>query len=191
LSITTSLPALLIIDFQKAIDDPSWGNDRNNPEAESNVARLLAFWRERTWPIFHIRHVSREAGSTYRPGQPGAEFKIEVLPREGERVIEKHTNSAFIHTALERNLREAGITEVVITGVITNNSVEATARMSGNLGFKTYVITDATATFGRRDFSGQWHSAEEVHAMSLANLDGEYATVLSTKDMLYHAGKES
>ena len=98
-------PALLIIDVQKAIDDPSWGDDRNNPNAESNIAKLLALWRERSWPIFHIRHVSRESNSTYRPGQSGAEFKDEVLPRAGERIIEKQTNSAFIGTSLEAELR--------------------------------------------------------------------------------------
>lgn len=179
-----SAPALLIIDLQKAIDDPSWGNDRNNPDAESNIADLLAFWRQRRWPIFHVRHLSREPNSTYRPGQPGAEFKNESVPREGERVIDKRTNSAFIGTSLERELRDEGIADVVITGVITNNSVEGTARMSGNLGFKTYVVSDATATFGRRDFAGQWRTAAEVHAMSLANLAGEYAVVLRTSELL-------
>ena len=76
------------------------------------------------------------------------------------------------------------MTDVVITGVITNNSVEATARMSGNLGFPTIVVSDATATFGRRDYAGTWRSAEDVHAMSLANLEGEYARVLSAREVL-------
>src|SRR6266508_2777266 len=160
-------PALIIIDVQYAIDDPGWGRDRNNPDAEVNIAKLLARWRERAWPIWHVRHVSSDPKSTYRPGQPGAEFKEEVKPREGERVIEKRTNSAFIGTNLEAELRAKGIARVVITGVITNNSVEATARMAGNLGFETYVVADATATFGRRDYAGRWHTADEVHAMSL------------------------
>jgi nicotinamidase-related amidase len=118
-------PALLIVDVQKAIDDPGWGNDRNNAFAEERIAILLDHWRSRNWPIFHIRHASREPQSTYRPGQIGFEFKDEVAPLAQERVIEKSTNSAFIGTSLEQELR--GITHVVITGVITNNSVEATA----------------------------------------------------------------
>ena len=179
-----SAPALLVIDVQKAIDDPSWGSDRNNPDAEKNIRTLLEHWRARRWPVFHVRHLSREPRSTYRPGQPGAEFKDEVLPRDGERVIDKHTNSAFIGTGLERELRDRGITEVVITGVITNNSVEATARMAGNLGFATTVVSDATATFGRYDFAGRWRASDEVHAMSLANLSGEYATVIDTARVL-------
>jgi nicotinamidase-related amidase len=180
----SSAPALLVIDVQKAIDDPSWGTDRNNPGAEDNIARLLAHWRHRSWPVFHVRHVSRDPNSTYRPGQTGADFKPEAAPRSGETIIEKNVNSAFIGIKLESELRARGIDEVVIAGVITNNSVEATARMSGNLGFRTVVIADATATFGRRDFAGRWHSADEVHAMSLANLDGEYATIVTTAGLL-------
>ena len=177
-------PALLIIDVQNAIDDPSWGNDRNNRDAEANIARLLEHWRARGWPLFHVRHVSCDPRSTYRPGQPGCDFKPEVAPHPGERVIEKSTNSAFIGTSLEADLRAAGASEVVITGVITNNSVEATARMSGNLGFPTIVVSDATATFGRLDYDGTWRTAQEVQAMSLANLEGEYAQILSTEDVI-------
>lgn len=99
-------------------------------------------------------------------------------------VIEKSVHSAFIGTPLQRLLEERGITSVAICGVITNNSVEATARMSGNLGFDTIVVSDATATFGRRDYAGTWRSADEVHAMSLANLEGEYARIVTTQELL-------
>lgn len=177
-------PALLVIDVQKAIDDPSWGSDRNNPQAEAMMARLLDHWRRSGWPILHIRHASTEPGSTYRPEGPGFAFKDEVQPLPGEQVIEKSTNSAFIGTNLEQLLRNAGIDSVVITGVITNNSVEATARMAGNLGFATYVVADATATFGRRDYDGRWRTSAEVHAMSLANLDGEYAIVITAAALI-------
>lgn len=176
--------ALLIVDVQRAIDDPSWGSDRNNRDAEGKIAMLLARWRERGWPVIHVRHASREPGSTYRKGQPGFDFKPEIVPRDGERIVEKKTNSAFIGTTLERDLREARVERLVITGVITNNSVEATARMAGNLGFETYVVADATATFGRRDYEGRWRTADEVHAMSLANLEGEYARIVTTAEVL-------
>ncbi len=182
--VSMSKPALILIDVQYAIDDPSWGNDRNNPDAEEKMAALLAHWRERKWPIFHIRHASTDLNSTYLRGQPLFEFKKEVTPIDGEPVIEKSTNSAFIGTRLEEMLRSLSVVQVVIAGVITNNSVEATARMSGNLGFQTIVASDATATFGRHDFAGRWRTAEEVYAMSLANLDGEYATVLGTREIL-------
>ena len=85
---------------------------------------------------------------------------------------------------MERTLRDAGLDTLVVTGVSTNNSVEATVRMAGNLGFQTYLVADACFTFARRDFSGRLRSADEVHAMSLANLDGEYCKVIFTADVL-------
>ena len=78
--------ALLIVDVQKAIDHPSWGR-RNNPDAETNMRRMLEHWRGQHWPIVHVRHESREPNSTYRPGQSGCEFKTEVLPLPGEAVV--------------------------------------------------------------------------------------------------------
>ncbi|HXK06066.1 MAG TPA: cysteine hydrolase family protein [Verrucomicrobiae bacterium] len=175
--------ALLVIDVQRAIDHPSWG-ERNNPDAERNIAALLAAWRAAGRPVYHVRHDSTEPASTYRPGQPGHDFKPEAQPRAGETVIAKQTNSAFIGTDLESRLRVAGHTTLVIAGVITNNSVEATVRMAGNLGFQTYLVEDATFTFGRRDWHGRWRTADEVHAMSLANLDGEYCTVVRAGDIV-------
>ena len=178
--------ALLIIDVQKAIDHPSWG-ERNHPEAEKNIAALLAAWRATGRPIYHIRHDSREPGSHYRPGQPGHDFKPEAAPLDGETVIAKQSNSAFIGTDLEARLRAAGQRVLFIAGVITNNSVEATVRMAGNLGFDTFLVEDAAFTFGRNDWNGVYRTADEVHAMSLANLAGEYCTVVRTADVLFVA----
>lgn len=175
--------ALLVIDLQKAIDHPSWGR-RNNPGAEQNVAALLAAWRAQGMPIYHIRHDSTEPASLYRPGQPGNEFKPDAQPLPGETVIAKQTNSAFIGTTLESRLRAARQSLLVVTGVITNNSVEATVRMAGNLGFDTFLVEDACFTFDRKDWAGRLRTASEVHDMSLANLDREYGSVIRTADVL-------
>jgi len=178
--------ALMVIDVQKAIDASYHAvhGPRNNPDAESRIARLLAVWREHQRVIIHVRHDSTFGDSAYRPGQEGNQFKDEVAPQPSELVVAKTTNSAFIGTRLERQLHSAGIRALVITGVSTNNSVEATARMAGNLGFETYVVADACFTFARPDYNGHLRSADEVHAMSLANLDGEYCTVTDTATVL-------
>jgi nicotinamidase-related amidase len=183
LNSSLSAPALIVIDLQKGIDDPVWGR-RNNLQAEANIARLLDAWRATGQPIFHVKHNSTEPKSSYRPGQPGNEFKLEARPQSGETVIEKTTNSAFIGTDLEWRLRSSGIGTLIVTGVITNNSVEATVRMAGNLGFHVFLVSDGTATVDKRDLNGRLWSAEDVHALSLANMDGEYATVLSTDEIL-------
>ena len=176
-------PMLMIIDMQKAIDHPSRGR-RNNPDAEMRIEQLLKFWREHSLPVLHIKHMSTEPDSHYRPGTAGNDFKQPAVPLGSEPVIEKDTNSAFIRTGLDAMLQKKGISELVIVGVITNNSVEATARNAGNLGYQTVVVADATYTFNKVDFGGKEHTAEDVHNLALANLDGEYARVLSTEALL-------
>ncbi len=165
----------MLIDLQNAIDHPSWGI-RNNPQAESVIARLLARWRELAMPIQHVKHDSVEPNSTYRPGQSGNDFKPVAMPLPGEPICAKHTGSAFVQTDLESQLRAAGIVTLVIVGVITNNSVETTVRHAGCLGFAVYVVEDGCFTFGK----ASWPAAE-VHAMSLANLDGEYCQVVKAE----------
>ena len=178
--------ALLVIDLQKAIDHPKWAKagPRNNPQAEANVKKLLARWRKAQWPVYHIKHNSTDPKSPYRPRQPLNAFKPEAMPLPGESIITKFTNSAFIGTDLEDRLRNSSHATLVIAGVITNNSVEATVRTAGNLGFAVFLAEDACFTFARKDWNGKLRTAEEVHSMSLANLDGEYCKVVRTAAIL-------
>lgn len=171
------MSALLIIDMQVGMTWPK-AVDRNNHQAERVIVTLLATWRALARPVVHIRHISRTPGSPFWPGQPGVEFQPDLAPLPSEHVVEKNVPDAFISTGLERWLHARGISSVVIVGVSTNNSVESTARTAGNLGFKTFVVSDGTFAFTKTDFHGTHRSADEVHAMALANLDGEYATVI-------------
>jgi len=168
--------ALLLIDLQRGLEDPRFGR-LNNPGCAAVAARLLAAWRDAGWPVIHVQHLSREPDSLYRPGQPGCAILPALEPRAGEVLIQKQTNSAFIETGLGAHLDAQGIGALVVAGVRTNNSVEATVRMAGNLGYATYLAADATATVDQRDRDGRLWFAEEVQALSLANLHGEYATV--------------
>jgi nicotinamidase-related amidase len=178
-------PALLLIDVQKGIDESKhWGGNRNNPEAEGHIKVLLSFWRQKRFPVFLIQHCSNELSSPFRGGQPGNEFKSFILPSENEVVIQKSTASAFIRTKLEKELMDREIDTVFIAGFVTNNSVEATARMAGELGFKTIIISDATACFNKAGLDGTVFSSELIHQVSLANLAGEYARISSTRDVM-------
>ena len=167
--------ALIVIDVQQAFLDPRWG-ERNNPGAEAKAAELLAAWRETRRPLFHVQHLSVMPGSPLRPGQPGCEHKPEVKPLPGETVITKSVNSAFIGTDLEARLRGQGIQ--------TQHCVSTTTRMAGNLGFDAVVAADACAAHAQTGYDGRRHSAEEVHAVSLATLHGEFAEVAATADIL-------
>ena len=91
---------------------------------------------------------------------------------------------AFINTGLERWLHTRAIRQLVIVGVITNNSVESTARSAGNLGFDVSVVADACYTFDQPDLSGRLWPAEDVHALSLSNLAMDYAKVVETEEIL-------
>ncbi len=178
--------ALLVIDQQKGIDHPKLGK-RNNPHAEGIMLNMLALWRESGWPIFHIKHSSKDPESVFWPQQDGFEFKNDFQPKAGESLIEKSVPCAFTNNTLERDLRKYHITDLVIVGVATNNSVESTARTGGNLGFNVTVLEDACYTFEKNDFYGNPRTAREVHAMSLANLHGDYAVVKSaSKFVLSH-----
>lgn len=179
--------ALILIDVQQGFDDPKWG-ERNNPGAEERMGELLAAWRRTGRPLFHVQHLSAEEASPLRPGQPGCDFKAVVRPQPGEPVIQKRVNSAFIGTSLEETLRERGIGTVVLAGLTTPHCVSTTARMAGNLGFTAYVAADATAAFAGGDHEGRRYEAEQVHAVALANLHGEFATVLGTDEILGRLG---
>jgi nicotinamidase-related amidase len=175
--------ALVVIDVQQAFLDPSWG-ERNNPEAESNIACLLAAWRSTGRPIRHVVHDSVETKSLLRPESPGNAIQLAAAPKANEPVYHKHVNSAFIGTSLERDLRQDGIDTPVIVGLTTNHCVSTTARMAGNLGFTTYVVSDATAAFARRALDGTLRPAETVHAAALSDLHQEFATVVDTAAIL-------
>jgi len=184
--------ALIVIDMQKCMASTRLP-PRNNPCAEDNIARLCAAWRDAGQPVVSVRHISRSPKSMFAPGQEGVEFQQRFEPLPDEHVVEKNVPDAFINTGLERWLHVRGIRDVVIVGVSTSNSVEASARSAGNLGFATVVVADASFVFEQRDFGGTLRSAEEVHLMSLANLHGEYAQVRETDAVLrdLQAGKRS
>ncbi len=175
--------ALLVIDVQKGLDDPGWGN-RNNPDAESNIALLISEWRKHKLPVIHVKHCSVEPDSPLRPELPGNDFKEEAQPLAEEKQFSKTVNSAFIGTDLENYLREQDISDLVVVGLTTDHCVSTSVRMAANLGFNVRLISDATATFDRKGHDGTYYSADEIHQINLASLHGEFCIVRSTGEVL-------
>ncbi|MCD0467268.1 cysteine hydrolase family protein [Flavobacterium sp. ENC] len=177
--------ALIIIDVQKGFNDENyWGGNRNNPNAELKIAQLLEKWRALKLPVFHIVHSSVHPDSKLHESNPGFEIKEGVQPIDGEPVIVKNVNSAFIGTDLKERLDQQGINKLVLVGLTSNHCVSTTARMAGNLGFDAFVISDATATFDRIGINGEKFDSELIHQISLASLHNEFAQVITTEKVL-------
>jgi nicotinamidase-related amidase len=151
--------ALLLIDLRDGPGGPRGTARRNNPAMEENVRQLVQAWRASGRPVIAVEHTAR---------WPGAPLHY----------------SAVVGTTLDGELARRGIGTLVLTGLATDRCVSTTARVAANFGFTTYVVADATATFERLGPGGRRHSADDVHAIALAELNGEFATIVDTASVL-------
>lgn len=175
-------PALILIDIQKGFHDVAyWGGDRNNVTAEEKAGELLEIWRSKKLPIFHVQHCSSNPNSILNETNSGNEFQDVVKPLEGETIIKKNVNSAFIGTNLKELLDNDKITNLVIVGLTTDHCVSTTTRMAGNFDYTVYLVSDATATFNKKGLNGEEFSAELIHQTALASLNEEFAQVVTSE----------
>lgn len=185
MELETQNPALILIDVQKGWDDlSSTGVKRNNLYAENIMESLLKYWRDKKLPVIHVRHSSKNPKSKLYKSSPGFEIIDSLKPIEGELVITKNVNSAFIGTNLEKELIKNNIEEIVLIGVTTNYCVSTTARMAGNLGFRTFVVSNATYAIDRVGPNGIYYDAETMHNTTLANLEEEFAFILNSNQII-------
>lgn len=174
--------ALVIINAQNGLLDAV--EDRNNSEAEVNMARLLAHWRTKKWPVIHVKHVSSNPASAFFRGSSGCEFLEMVTPLPGETVVEKTKSSAFAGTDLAANLAQAECSRLVLIGFTANECIDATARDAASLEYETFVAGDAVATFDLREPSGKLIRADRIHRLTMANIHAFYAKVISSSEAL-------
>jgi len=177
-------PALLLVDIQKAFLEKDYpGLIRNNENAEFICGKILKKWRTLDLPIIHVRHSSTNPESKLHKSRPGFEFNDYVTPLENEMVLTKEVNSAFIGTNLENILIKSHIDTLVIVGMTTNHCISTTVRMSGNLGFDTYLISDSTACYNTKGLNGEIIPCNTIYNSALASLQEEFATVIDSKEL--------
>ena len=174
---------LIPIDVQCGFDLPPWP-PRNNPSMEANGLRLLDAWRRAGLPLVHVRHDSVVEGSVLAPDHPGNAHRPGFVPLEGEAMVTKSVNAAFIGTDLDLRLRRQGIDTIVLFGISTDMCVSTTARVSANLGYRTIVVGDACACFDLKDADGSVITADEIHRAHLATLRAEFAQVVDTDEVI-------
>ena len=177
-------PGLLLVDIQKAFLEKDYpGLIRNNEHAEFICGKILKKWRTLDLPIIHVRHSSTNPESKLHKSRPGFEFNDYVTPLETEMVLTKEVNSAFIGTNLENILIKSQIDTLVIVGMTTNHCISTTVRMSGNLGFDTYLISDSTACYNAKGLNGEIIDCNTIYNSALASLQEEFATVIDSKEL--------
>ncbi len=176
-------PVLVVIDVQQGFREASWGSN-GNPDALANISSLVDHWRSNKLPIVIVKHNSRNPDSPLFSGNPGNSLEP-FLDGARDALIQKSVNSAFYGTPdLHLWLAKRNFRNLVICGITTNRCCETTARMAGNLGYKTTFVIDATDAFDLTHADGSVTKAVDVMRMTAGNLDGEFAQVLSTQEAL-------
>lgn len=165
--------ALLIIDIQDFYF-PGGKLQLVNPElAGMNAGLILEQFRKDQLPVFHVRHNF----------EPGGSIHSYVKPIPGETVISKDQVNAFLDTDLLELLQSDSIEQLVICGMQSQLCVDAAVRAAHDLGFSCILVPDACATRALQ-FEEHIIPATSVHYATMKTLQGNYATLLNTEELL-------
>ena len=80
-------------------------------------------------------------------GEYGHDIVDELAPIDGEVVIDKPGKGAFYATELQDVLTEAGITQLLVTGVTTEVCVHTTTREANDRGYECLVVSDCVGSY--------------------------------------------
>ncbi len=178
--------ALLVVDMQNAFIHPDGSIYLPAGAAIADaVAAVANAFRAAGRPVFFTRHAEDPAGgnagmmafwwedSSPKEGTWEAAIFEGLAPRPGDVVIPKIRYNAFVATDLELRLREAGVKDLAITGVMTNLCCESTARDAFMRDFRVFFAADGTAA-----------PSLEFHRGSLLNLAYGFAYVLTCDELV-------
>jgi isochorismate hydrolase len=180
--ITLGHPALLVLDMQDYFfSEKSHAFIPSAPAILPGVTRLISAFLQAKRPVVFTRHLNTEedAGMMSRwwrdllkRGHPGADLVPEIAAL-AEDVIEKAQYDAFYQTPLLEHLQADGVTDLVITGVMTHLCCETTARSGFVNGFRVWFAVDGTATYNA-----------DFHLATLRNLAHGFATPVLINELI-------
>ena len=99
-------------------------------------------------------------------GEWGGEWHPDFAPRPGDIVAKEHWGqSGFANTDLDQQLRQRGITHVIVVGLLANTCIESTARYAMELGYHVTLVRDATAAFAHEHM----HAAHDINGPTFAH----------------------
>jgi|SRR5687767_3427884 len=175
--------ALLVIDIQNDYF-PGGKYPLVNPlEAAQQAYMILQCLREQGGYHVHIQQVSKKPDATFFiSGDRGTDIHDSVAHFGGEPIVYKHEPNAFLSTDLLELLRDWEIERVIIAGMMTHLSVDATARAAADLGFQVIVAADACATRDLK-YGGTTIPADMVHKAFLAALKS-YGRVMKSEEII-------
>ena len=151
-------------------------------QAVDKLAELIDRARKAGAPIIHIVHKGR-AGGLFDPDGHSGKMIERVLP-SGETIISKTLPNAFAKTDLDAQLKAIGNDAIIVAGFATHMCVSATARAALDLGYRTTVVSDATATRTLPDPTSKGDiDAQDVHRVALAELADRFASVVRLNEI--------
>jgi len=182
--------ALIVIDVQESFRRRAYFRPEELPAFLSNVQSLIDRCRAGAIPIVQVLHQEpgEDAGNPFTAAS-GCVRTMPELALEPDVSITKEVHSAMFGrtadgTTLEQWLRQRGITELLITGIRSEQCCETTARHASDLGFAVRFVSDATLTFPMRTRSGREVSAGEIKERTEMVLEGRFARIVSTAGAL-------
>jgi len=141
--------ALIIIDVQNNI---LLGTDPRGAETlaalDAMVHRLAALAdraRAQGVPVIHVQH-DGAPGHRLEKGSDGWKIRAELGPATGEPVFNKSACDAFLGTGLEAQLRQAGISHLIIGGCMTPYCIDTSVRSAVAHGFDVTLLEDGHMT---------------------------------------------
>lgn len=174
--------AVVVIDLQKDYLGSGRLSLVGIDAAVSKATQVIEAARNNGDIVIHVRHESPAEAPFFAIGTEGTEFIPAIAPAEGETVITKNYPNAFRETNLAGVLTALAVEDVVLVGAMSHMCIDATARASADLGYRTTIVEDACAT---RDveFRGEVVSAAKVHAAYMSALAFAYGQVLSAAEL--------